>query len=127
MIERMQQLLNSFQLPKKLVEIMELIWNLPDDRYVAIEDVRKIVGFSTAEWKCLLQGLSKTHNGWLQFVYGELTIDFKKIIDLNELHMKLELRTHKNVTKTAKYIYDLAEFTRISLKKEPPYACKKRS
>ena len=58
---------------------MAFTWNFPDNRYVAIEEIRSLLGFRKAEWKTLLGALSKTDNGWLQYMFGEVTVDLKNL------------------------------------------------
>jgi hypothetical protein len=99
------------------VGILQVFLNLQEDRYVALEETRRMLGFTKSEWKSLLVALSKTDNGWLQFMRGELTIDIKKFVDIDELHMRFELKRKENVTRTASYIYELNEFTKPRSKK----------
>lgn len=83
---------------------------LSDNRYHALEETRMLLGFKKSEWKSLLIALSKTDNGWFEFMQGEFRITVEKFADINELHM--EVKTEKNgVGKALTYCYDLAEFT----------------
>ena len=99
------------------LEKLKVFLDLPEDRYLTLEETRRMLGFKKSEWKSLLIALSKTDNGWLQFMRGELTIDFKKFVDIDELHMHYELKKNENVTKTANYVYGLIEFTEPRHKK----------
>ena len=60
---------------------MEYNLSLPEDRYGAIEEIRTLLGFTKTEWRVLLHAISKTDNGWLQFAFGSVTVDFKKFVD----------------------------------------------
>jgi len=86
------------------------IWNLPSDRYDAIEELRKILGFKKAEWKYLLIALAKTDNGWLQFMFGNVRVDLKKAADIDELHVNVKSQSGRT-RKAVDYTYDLKEFT----------------
>jgi len=91
---------------------MAFTWNFPDNRYVAIEEIRSLLGFRKAEWKTLLGALSKTDNGWLQYMFGEVTVDLKKFVDADEIHILIEKKMTDKSTISLKYIYDLADFTK---------------
>jgi hypothetical protein len=85
------------------------VWNLPQNRYDAIEEIRKVLGFGKTEWKCLLKALAKTDSGWLQFMFGNVCVDFKKVADVEELH--LHVRSAEGKTKKAiDYTFDLNDF-----------------
>jgi len=84
---------------------------LSDNRYLALEETRKILGFKKQEWRSLLAALSKTDNGWFDFLQGNLRISLEKFADLDELHMEIRLKTDK-IVKTVEYTYDLNEFTK---------------
>ncbi len=86
--------------------------DLPDNRFDAIEEIRILLGFGKAEWKCLLKAISKTDNGWLQYMFGDVSVDLKKIVDIDELELKLEVKMGKKATKSATYNFDLNELTR---------------
>lgn len=103
---------------------METFSGFPDDRYKVLEETRLMLGFKKSEWKCLLVALSKTDNGWFQFIIGDLTIDFKKFADIDELQLKLEMKVNDKATKLARYIYDLKEFTEPKPKKADVKPCK---
>ncbi len=92
------------------------IKTLPENRYVALEETRSMLGFTQPEWRCLLRALSKTDNGWFQFIRGNLTIDFKKFVDINELHMQITFERGKT-KKSTNYTYDLSEFTKTNAQK----------
>ena len=83
---------------------------LSDNRYYALEETRMLLGFKKAEWKSLLVALSKTDNGWFEFMQGEFRITIEKFVDINELHMQIRSEK-KGVEKALTYSYDLAEFT----------------
>ena len=97
------------------MKILELK-NLTQNRYTAIEETRNMLGFTPSEWRYLLRALSKTDNGWFQFMRGNLTIDFKKFVDINELHMQITFEKGKT-KKSTNYTYDLNEFTKPKAKK----------
>ena len=90
---------------------MAFTWNFPDNRYVAIEEIRNLLCFRKAEWKTLLGALSKTDNGWLQYMFGEVTVDFKKFVDVDEIHILIENKMTDKSTMSLKYVYDLNDFT----------------
>jgi hypothetical protein len=83
---------------------------LSDNRYYALEETRMLLGFKKSEWKSLLVALSKTDNGWFEFMQGEFRITIEKFVDINELHMQIRSEK-KGVEKALTYSYDLAEFT----------------
>lgn len=91
--------------------------SLSDNRYHALEETRMLLGFKKSEWKSLLIALSKTHNGYFEFMQGELRVSIEKFVDINELHM--EIKTEKNgVGKALTYCYDLVEFTKPRISSE---------
>ena len=81
------------------------------NRYEVMEEVRTLLGFSKPEWRILLHALAKTDNGWLQFMFGKVCIDFKKFVDIDELHMRI-VATKKNTKskQSTQYVYDLTDF-----------------
>ncbi len=89
---------------------MASMWSFPDDRYAAMEAARTLLGFSRAEWKILLHALSKTNNGWLNFIFGDIHLDFKKSVNVDEIHLLISNRKGRTV-KSLKYVYDLTDFT----------------
>jgi hypothetical protein len=91
---------------------MNSFWNFPDNRYAAIEEIRRLLGFTKAEWKTLLHALSKTDNGWLQYMFADVTVDFKKFVDMNEIHVLIEKGEKNKQTMCLKYVYDLNDFTK---------------
>jgi hypothetical protein len=92
---------------------LDLIGALPDNRYSAIEYIRKKLDFSESEWRCLLRALARTDNGWFQFMLdGDLTIDFKKFVDIGELQILIEKKMKHGAVKSLKYVYDLSDFWR---------------
>lgn len=95
---------------------MYVTWNLADDRYVAIEKIRRLLGFKKAELKALLNALSKTDNGWLQYMFGNVTLDLKKFVDVDEIHILVENKTNERLTKSLKYVFDLKDFTKPRVK-----------
>ncbi len=90
---------------------MDFLPGFPDNRYDAIEEIRALLGFKKAEWKALLNALSKTDNGWLQYMFGDVTVDIKKFVDIDELAIQIEKKT-KGTTKSLKYVFDLADFVK---------------
>ena len=91
--------------------------SLSDNRYHALEETRMLLGFKKSEWKSLLIALSKTDNGYFEFLQGELRISIEKFVDIDELHM--EIKTEKNgVGKALTYCYDLGEFTKPRISNE---------
>lgn len=88
--------------------------NLPENRYDAIEEIRTLLGFSKAEWKVLLHAISKTDNGWLQFIFGDVSVNLKKFVDVDELHLSVDAGKNPKAKQSIKYIYDLTDFTRSS-------------
>jgi hypothetical protein len=89
--------------------------NLSDNRYVALEETRRLLGFKKSEWKSLLAALSKTDNGWFEFMRGDLTVLFEKFADIDEMHLEIKFDKDK-VVKTINYAYDLSEFTKQKIK-----------
>ncbi len=96
--------------------------NLSDNRYVALDEMRRMLGFKQSEWKCLLIALSKTDNGWLEFMHGDLTINIEKFVDIDELHLYVKSEKGKTV-KTVEYTYDLNEVVEPK-QKNLPVDCK---
>ncbi len=75
-------------------------------------------------WDNLLNALSKTDNGWFQFMRGNLTIDFKKFVDINELY--LQITCDKDRAKSAiHYLYEFSEFTKLKTKNLSPDSCER--
>ncbi len=94
---------------------LEYTLNLPADRYGAIEEIRTLLGFTKTEWRVLLRAISKTDNGWLQFAFGGVTVDFKKFVDADQLHLRIEVGKNPKSKHSVKYIYDLTDFARPRL------------
>jgi hypothetical protein len=92
---------------------MVSFWNFPDNRYAAIDEIRRLLGFTKAEWRTLLHALSKTDNGWLQYMFADVTVDFKKFVDVNEIHVLIEKSEKNKQTMSLKYVYDLNDFTNL--------------
>ncbi len=86
------------------------IQSLPDDRYRAIEEIRKKLKFTKQEWRVFLHALAKTDNGWFEYMLGDITIKFGKVVDIDELKLHIEQNKGGKVLKSAVYIYDLKEF-----------------
>jgi hypothetical protein len=82
---------------------------LSDNRYHALEETRRLLGFKKSQWKSLLSALSKTDNGWFEFKQGDFRITLEKFVEIDELHMEIKL-DRNNVVKTLDYRYDLREF-----------------
>ncbi len=91
--------------------------SLSDNRYHALEETRMLLGFKKSEWKSLLTALSKTDNGWFEFMQGKFSVTMEKFDGINELHM--EIKTEKNgVGKALTYCYDLADLTKVRVSSE---------
>ncbi len=95
---------------------MASFWNFPDNRYTAIEEVRRLLGFTKPEWKVLLRILSKTDSGWLQYTFASVKVGLKKLVDLNEIHIVIEKQGKDKPTMSLKYVYDLNDFTKPKVK-----------
>ena len=59
--------------------------SLSDNRYHALEETRMLLGFKKSEWKSLLIALSKTDNGYFEFLQGELRISIEKFVDIRRV------------------------------------------
>jgi hypothetical protein len=94
---------------------LEYNLNLPENRYGAIEEIRTLLGFTKTEWRVLLHAISKTDNGWLQFAFGSVTVDFKKFVDADQLHLRIDVGENPKSKQSVKYIYDLTDFIRPKL------------
>jgi hypothetical protein len=90
--------------------------DFPNNRYAAIEEIRTLLGFTKAEWKALLRALSKTDNGWLQYMFGNVTLDFKKFVDIDEVHILIEKKTRNKSTESLKYVFELSDFIKPKAK-----------
>lgn len=82
---------------------------LSDNRYHALEETRRLLGFKKSQWQSLLTALSKTDNGWFEFKQGDFRITLEKFVEIDELHMEIKLEK-SNVVRTLDYRYDLREF-----------------
>ena len=90
---------------------------LSDNRYHALDETRMLLGFKKSEWKSLLIALSKTDNGWFEFMQGEFRVTIEKFVDINELHMEIKTEK-KGVVKALTYCYNLGEFTKPRISSE---------
>jgi len=59
----------------------------PRDNLAALDETLNILGFDLPQWTCLLEVMGKSDNGWLQFMRGDLCVDFEKSVDIDELHL----------------------------------------
>jgi hypothetical protein len=89
--------------------------NLSDNRYVAVDELRVMLGFKQSEWKYLLIALSKTDNGCLEFMFGDWTVTLKKFVDIDEIRLQVKFEKGKTV-KTTNYTYELNELLELKRK-----------
>ena len=114
-MQRWQIPLNSLiaKRPKRRCVILNFN-TLSDNRYHALEETRRLLGFKKSQWKSLLSALSKTDNGWFEFKQGDFRITLEKFVEIDELHMEIKL-DRNNVVRTLDYRYDLREFVKKRL------------
>lgn len=90
----------------------------PDNRYVALEQTQKLLGFNHLEWKFLLELLSKIDFGWLVFRFGDIEATFTKHEEERDrIYLHLELRKDKTEHSII-YTFGLNELRILEKKKQ---------
>lgn len=78
--------------------------SFPEDPYVALEEVRKILGLSENQLNFLLALLAKADDGHLHFHVGNVCIDFfNRSFDEKEIVLDIEVEKG-NMARSAKYL-----------------------
>ena len=93
--------------PKQSKEpsICQISWaSFPEDPYVALEEVRKMLGLSENQLDFLLALLAKADDGHLHFHVGHVCIDFfNRSFDEKEIVLDSEVE-RGNMARSAKYL-----------------------
>lgn len=64
-----------------------------------------------------MMALSKTDNGYFEFMQGEFRVSIEKFVHINELHMEIKTEK-KGVVKALTYCYGLGEFRKPRISSE---------
>ncbi len=98
---------------------------LSSNRFFALDETRRLLGFKKSEWNSLLCVFFKADNGWLEVMSGDLQVTFEKFENTNSLHMEVKSGKEKAV-KRITYTYDLRQFTKKKINR-PPVDCNRDS
>ncbi len=92
----------------------------PDNRFLALDQFLKLLGFSKSEWDSLFKIINRANCGFLEFKIGDVSIEIN--IGSGESLGEGEgnwitiifRRTKNNVEKSATYSFEINELKRLS-------------
>jgi hypothetical protein len=97
---------------------MALPGRFPVNRYNALEEIQKVLGFSQIEWQAFFRIIRKANDGYLEFSRGGLNVQFA-LWSEDEKKVSLNIELQKNKTeKSATYEYSLTELEAFSKRKQ---------
>ena len=92
----------------------------PDNRFVALDQFLKLLGFSGFEWESLFKVFNKANSGFLEHRLGDVTVEVnlgsgESIAQGEDDWIRLVFRrTKNNVEKSAVYIFEMKELKRLA-------------
>jgi hypothetical protein len=96
---------------------MTILGEFPGNRYCALEEIQKVLGFSRIEWQTFFKIIRKANDGYLEFNRGGLNVQFA-LWSEDEKKVSLNIEFHKNKSeKSATYEYSLDELEAFSVRK----------
>jgi len=96
---------------------MTILNRFPGNRYNALEEVQKLLGFSQIEWQAFFRIIRKADDGFLEFNRGGLTVQFALWSeDEKKVNLSIEFQKGK-LGKSATYEYSLEELEAFNNKK----------
>lgn len=91
-----------------------ILSDFPENRYDALEEVQKLLGFNSSEWKGFFKILRKADDGFLEVHLGDLQIQFALWSeDEKKVHLSLEYQKERT-GKSATYEYSINELEAFS-------------
>ena len=96
----------------------------PDNRFTALDEFLKLLGFNRYEWQSLFKVLSKADSGFLEFCIGDVTIEAfvgsgDSIGEGEGDWMRIIFRVFKdNVEKSAIYSFEMRELKALGEEKK---------
>lgn len=97
---------------------MTMLGKFPGNRYDALEEIQKVLGFSQNEWQAFFRIIRKANDGYLEFNRGGLNVQFA-LWSEDEKKVSLNIEFQKNRSeKSATYEYNLDEIEAFSEKKK---------
>mgnify|MGYP001118066990 CR=1 FL=1 len=97
--------------------------DFPENRFTALEEVQSFLKLNKIEMKNLFKVLCKADDGYLEFNFGEITIQFTRgfgVWSEDENVVRLAIELDKDVMgKTATYEFKIKELQALRKKKQP--------
>jgi len=104
----------------------------PDNRFAALDEFLKLLGFGRYEWQSLFKVLSRADCGFLEFCIGDVAIEVyvgsgDSVGEGEGDWIRIIFRVTKdNVEKSATYTYEMTELKALSKGKKLKIASFKR-
>ncbi len=99
---------------RKFEDCSRVFPEFPENRYDALEEVQKMLGFNSMEWKIFFKVLRKADDGFLEIHLGDLQIQFALWSeDEKRVHLSLEYQKERT-GKSATYEYSINELEAFS-------------
>ena len=90
----------------------------PENRYIALEEVQKLLGLKEIEWYSLFRIFRKADDSCLEFHVGDLTIQFAlRSGDEKKVHLSLEFQSD-TVGRSITYEFGLNELEALAKRKQ---------
>ncbi len=97
---------------------MTVLNGFPGNRYDALEEIQKLLGFNQIEWQAFFRIIHKANDGYLEFNRGGLTIQFA-LWSEDGKRVNLSIESHqRKFGKSATYEYSLEELEAFSARKK---------
>lgn len=94
----------------------------PDNRFSALDEFLKLLGFSRFEWRSLFKVINRANCGFLKYYVGDVTIEVnigsgESIGEGEDDWIQIIFRrTKDNVEKSAIYSFEINELKKLSKK-----------
>jgi hypothetical protein len=99
-------------------DVMTVMDKFPQNRYTALEEAQKLLGFKEAEMRLLFSILRKAEDCILEFSFGDLSVRFELWQeDEKKITMSLELERERRVNSVT-HEYSLKELEDFSQKRK---------
>lgn len=96
---------------------MTVLNRFPGNRYDALEEIQKLLGFSQIEWQAFFRIIRKADDGFLEFNRGGLIVQFALWSeDEKRVNLSIEFQKEK-LGESATYEYSLEELEAFSHKR----------
>ena len=96
----------------------------PDNRFAALDEALRLIGFSRSEWKSILRVLARAEGVFLKFCVGDISIEYNIGSDFSIEEgavdwIQMVFRVWRdNVEKRATYTYEMRELKAIARDKK---------